>query len=787
MTGEMIAPPRCAALLSLVLLSPVLATALQAATPACTTLLPTDSAAGGAAPLPATAALLTPPALPALPSLTDGIRFSADGPDAFLDTDADGNFDLGGEVTFSVGARELRGRHLRYNAATDDYRLTGAVSYTDRNLHLQGDAGNYAAGNAAFTHAQFEMLQHPGRGQADTIAMRGPDLIELRNVMYTTCPPGKADWELRAQRITLDTRSLRGVGRGTRVKFKGVTLVYLPWISFPLSSARQSGFLFPTFGSSGTSGATLAVPWYWNIAPNQDLTLTPRIMTRRGVELGSEYRLLQPSYSGTLMLNYLPDDHNYRPVDKLERKDRAWERVKMSAQLPQEWRALLHAENVSDSHYFEDFGNGPQATSTTFLRRDLQLGFRDDIWRLGAQVLQFQTLLPGCPLPPDPASGACLTQQDRPYAQLPRLTASARWLGSAGIGSFLDSELVDFQRRDSVRGWRAHVQPGMSFAFVRPGYYFRPSAGWDLTSYRLNAYQLADGSAGDVSPNRSLPVITLDTALRLERRSGRGATRLITLEPRLYYVYVPFRDQRGLPLFDSGLPDPNLVSLLRANRFVGLDRIGDANDLTLGLTARLLQADSGRRFLSATIGQTTHFSQPRVTLLDESLDTRRRSDLIAALELTAYRNWNLRYDVAWNPTLAQTEKSQLSLQYRPPNPPGAASDRVVNLGYRYTRGNAEQTDVSVAWPVARRWDLYGRNVYSFRDQRSIDSFAGFQFRGNCWGLRLVARNSVSNRDGSRDTGWYLQLELKGLSSVGSGADSFLQGAIQGYSPTTTNR
>jgi len=773
MTGEMIAPPRCPALLSLVLLL-VLAATVQAASPSCSTLLPAGSEAAGASPLPAIAA---PPALPALPSLADGIKFSADGPDAFLNTDADGNFDLGGEVTFSVGARELRGKHLRYNAATHDYRLTGTVSYTDRNLHLQGDVGNYAGGNASFSHVQFEMLQHPGRGRADTVAMRGTEVVELGNVRYTTCPPGTADWELRARRITLDTKTLRGVGHGARVKFKGVALVYLPWISFPLSSARQSGFLFPIIGSSSSNGATLAVPWYWNIATNQDLTLTPRLMTSRGVQLNSEYRLLQPSFNGTLMLSYLPDDRNYRPVDQVVRADRSWERVNIAARLPRQWRALVQAENVSDSHYFEDFSNGPQATSTVFLRRNLQLGFRNDIWRLGAQVLQFQTLLNTDQLP----------NSDRPYAQLPRLTASARWLGSSGVGSYLDSELVDFQRRDSVRGWRAHAQPGLSFEFVRPGFYLRPGAGWDLTSYRLNPYLLADGSAGGTSLNRSLPVITLDTAVQLERRSGRGAKRLITLEPRLYYVYTPFRNQSGLPLFDSGVPDPNLVSLFRANRFVGLDRIGDANDLTLGVTARLLQADSGRRFLSATVGQTTHFSQPRVTLLEESLDTGRRSDLIGAVELTAYRNWNLRYDLAWNPTLAQTEKSQLSLQYRPSGPPGTASDRIINLAYRYTRGTAEQMDASVAWPVARRWDVYGRRVYSFRDQHAIESFAGFQFRGNCWGLRVLARDSVSNRDGSRDTSWYLQLELKGLSSVGSGADSFLQGAIQGYSPASTNR
>jgi LPS-assembly protein len=772
MTDAMIAPLRTLATLSAILLLPAL---VQAATPACAPPLPGMLAAAGAAPAPAAAAPPAPPALPTLPTLPEDIRFSAEGPDAFLNTDAEGNFDLGGEVTFSVGRRELRGRHLRYNAATRDYRLTGTVSYSDANVHVSGDAGNYEDGAASFSNAQFEMLHQPGRGRAQSIAMTRADVIDLDNVVYTTCPEGAADWELRARRISLYTKTLRGIGHGTRVRFKGVTLIYLPWISFPLSNARQSGFLFPTIGSSGSNGATLAVPYYWNIAPNQDLTFTPRMLSRRGIELGEEFRMLLPKARGTLAVNYLPDD-------RVARADRSWEKAEIAATLPRLWLARLHAENVSDIRYFEDFGDGPQATSTTFLRRDLQLALRNDVWRLGAQLLQFQTLLPDCQ--PLPAAVACLAQGDRPYAQLPRFTASARWLGSSGLGTWFESELVDYQRSDSVRGWRAHVQPGLGVDYIRPGFYLKPRANWDLTAYRLSPYQLPGGAAGNTSPSRSLPVITLDTALQLERRAG--ATRFMTLEPRLLYVYIPVRDQAELPVFDSGVPDPNFVSLFRANRYVGLDRLGDANELTAGVTMHMLQASTGQRYLSATLGQTLHFSTPHVALPGETVDTRKRSDLIATLDLTAYRDWSLHYDLAWNPALAQTDKSLLSMQFRPADARGRVGNRVVNVGYRYTRGSITQAEGSVAWPVARRWDIYGRSVYSFRDRHAIDNFAGVQYHADCWGLRVVARDSVSNRNGMRETGWYLQLELKGLSSVGSGADSFLQGAIQGYSPTSTN-
>jgi len=771
----MIAPLRRLATWSGLLLLPALLA--QAASPDCAA--PGSSLAASMSALPPLAANALPalPAPPALPALPDDVRFSAEGPDAFLNTDVDGNFDLGGDVTFSIGKRELRGRHLRYNAATRDYRLTGTVSYRDANLQVTGDAGNYADGKASFSNARFEMLQQPGRGRAQNIAMTRPDIIDLDNVVYTTCPEGAADWELRAKRISLYTKTLRGIGHGTRVRFKGVTLFYLPWISFPLSSARQSGLLFPVIGSSGSNGATLAVPYYWNIAPNKDLTFTPRLLSRRGIELGEEFRLLSAHGNGTLAVNYLPDD-------RVAHRDRSWEKAEAVALLPREWRARLRAENVSDIGYFEDFGEGPQATSTTFLRRDLQFGMRSDVWRLGAQLLQFQTLLPDCPLLP--TTTACLASTDRPYAQLPRFTASARWLGSSGLSTYFDSELVDYQRGDSVRGWRAHAAPGLGLDYIRPGFYLKPHASWDLTAYRLSSYQLPGGAAGDTSPSRSLPVITLDTAMQLERRPRAGEARFVTLEPRLLYVYIPERNQNDLPVFDSGVPDPNLVSLFRANRYVGLDRIGDANELTAGVTMHLLQSSSGQRILSATVGQTLHFSTPRVSLPGETIDTRRHSDLIATIDLTAYRDWSLHYDLAWNPTLTQTDKSLLSVQFRPADAQGRFGSRVVNLGYRYTRESIAQGEGSVAWPVARRWDLYGRSVYSFRDRHAVENFAGMQYRADCWGLRVVARDSVSNRSGRRETGWYLQLELKGLSSVGSGADSFLQGAIQGYSPTSTN-
>ena len=677
---------------------------------------------------------------------------------------ANGDTDLSGNVAVRTGSREMLCDHLSYTALTQALKLTGTVRYEDPTLRVSADAGDYSRLSAHFTHAQFELLQHAGRGTAESVVTNQPGIVELNQVSYTTCPKGTADWNLQAQRLTLDTKALRGTGRGVRIFFKGVPILPLPWISFPLSSARQSGFLFPAFGHSSRSGATVSVPWYWNMAPNQDLTVSPTVYTSRGVDLGAEYRLLTPFGHGSLRANFMPND-------RISHQDRSWLRLNTTAHFADRWRVQINAENVSDTQYFEDFADSPQATSTAFVPRDLRVSTRGDVWRLQAQVSKYQSLLGGT---------------DRPYAQLPRLSAAAHWLYPSGVSTSFETELTDFQRDTGTTGWRSRVQPGISYEFTRPGFYLRPRLNWDLTTYRLDLPPAPAAS----SPTRSLPIVTVDSAVQLVRESGSGAARLITLEPRLSYVYIPYRDQSALPVFDSGRPDPNFVALFRANRYVGFDRVGEANNLTLGLTTRMLQASTGQQYLSATLGQSLQLARQRlsVTLPGEIPDTAKRSDLIATTDLAAYRNWNLHYDLAWNPQHSETEKSLLSLQYRP------SGVEVINVGYRFARGSVTQASVaqaeaSAAWPIARRWDLYGREVYSFLARGTLESFAGLQYRENCWGIRFVLRNAVSNRlgaapgnqIGARATSWFLQLELKGLSNVGSGADAFLQGSIQGYS------
>jgi LPS-assembly protein len=740
MTTHMNALLRPRGCLCLVLLTCALAGTARAAEPACPP----------AAPEPAAAADAPPDA-----NAANTIRWSG----CQLNVAANGDTELRGDVTVVTDGREMHCDRLDYLAATQELRMSGTVRLEDAAVRVVGDAGNYGSNGADFTHAQFELLQHPGRGEARLIDMHQANIVELQDVSYTSCPKNATDWELRAQRITLDTKSLRGVGHHTVVVFKGVPILYLPWISFPLSDARQTGLLYPTLGSSSRNGATFSIPWYWNIAPNQDFTGTPTFYSRRGVNLGAEYRLLTQRGHAELRADFLPHD-------SLADQDRSWQRLEAVENLGERWRAQANVQNVSDTHYFEDFGQGPLASSTVFVPRDFSVTGSDDNWQLAAQYLNYQTI--DDQLAPD----------QRPYEQAPRLTANGHWPGGAGFTADVSGELSDFRRDIGATGWRGWAQPGIGYDYTQAGFYLRPHAALDMTSYRLSG-----NGAGYDTLNRSLPIVTFDTAMQLERETGSHGARVVTLEPRLKYTYIPYRNQDAIPVFDTDLPDPNYVALFATNRYVGLDRIGDANDLTFGLTTRMLEASTGQQYLSATLGQSVHFTQPRVTLPGQIPDTSKRSDLLANVDLTAYRHWNLHYELAWNPQYSQTEKSILSLQYL------RSGTQVVNLDYRYTRGSVDQADASTAWPLGRHWDLYARGVYSFLNNPATntvagftDTFAGFQYHENCWGLRFVVRDAVTSRTGARETSWYLQLELTGLSSVGSGASSFLHGSIQGYSP-----
>lgn len=665
-----------------------------------------------------------------------------------------GDATLEGRVILRQSGREVSADHLEYHKSSGDFAVRGDVDYRDGTVHVHGVTGNFdPVKGATFGKAAFELPARPARGVADSIHVTQNAGTQLTNVEFTTCPLGNDDWKLNAASIKLDPEKHSGVGRNVRLDFKGIPILYAPVISFPIGPERKSGFLFPGGGHSTRSGVNVTVPYYFNLALNYDLTATVKLLTARGVQLGSEFRYLGRGQRGQLKVDFLPDDKRVND----DRSLIEWQHV---SDFSAGWRASVNVANASDSKYFEDFAFDPEGTSVTNVERTVELEYLDRTWSLLAQLQNYQTI------------DQSIEDSARPYSSLPRITARGSWPnGWLGLAYSLDAELVNFLRNVGVHGVRIDVQPEVSLPLRRPGMFAVPALAFDYAQYSLQ-----DRDPGQpASPGRTAPIASLDAGLVFERDPGSRNQRIQTLEPRILYVYVPYRNQADLPVFDTGLPDLNLVELFRTNRYVGDDRLSDANQVSLGVTTRLVEAATGKQFLSATFGQTYYFEKPRVTLPDETAASGSTSDLVAQLALTAYQDWNINLGLQWNPHSPHTDKGEVALQYRP------AADSVVNMGYRFRRGRVEQSDVSAIWPVGHGWHVFGRFVYSLRDNSAIERFGGFEYRSCCWKVRVLARDYVSSRTGLRDRSFGLELELSGLSSVGVPAGAFLERSIRGYS------
>jgi LPS-assembly protein len=640
----------------------------------------------------------------------------------------------------------------RYDPDQRALFLEGGVRYEDPGTQILSRSAEfgYDQGRIRFEGAEFSLGSSNARGAAELLEISQRGTLTLGGVKYTTCPPDDEDWLLQGKSIVLDTAKGTGTARNMRLRFKGVSILYLPYISFPLSDARKSGLLTPEIGSAGRSGNQIRVPYYWNIAPNYDATITPRILTSRGVQLETQFRYLTLKSEGMLMADYMSNDD-------ILNESRHQVRLNHRTHFDNGWRNRISYREVSDSQYFEDLGGSLSVSSLTHLNRHVRFDYFTDRLYLFAQVQDHQTI--------DDA----ILPVDEPYRRIPQLLLSANW--PVSVFEFgLDTEAVNFDRDVGVTGWRFNAAPSLEVPITGQGWFFTPAIAWDYTRYDLDNTLPGEST----SLTRQVPLASVDTGLVLERTMA-NANRIQTIEPRVLYVNIPYRAQDDLPVFDTIQPDLNLVQLYRKNRFLGVDRIGDTEQISIGVTSRVLDIGSGRELMTATIGQTHYFGDRQVTLPGIPVSTLERSDYIAELRFLLFRNVNFDLGHQWGTGDNGTAKSEARLQYRP------ADDKILNLAYRFRRDSLEQGDLSWSWPVAKHWNFVGRYNFSFRDEEVLEQFFGLEYESCCWGLRLVTRRHISTRDGTRDSSFGLQLVLKGMTSVGTAADKLLERGILGYS------
>ncbi len=671
-----------------------------------------------------------------------------------------------GNVLIEKHLLRLTADEVTHNRETQQLDLKGHIQADTEGMTLSSESGslNLDTNQGELLNNHYYIRDSQLNGSTPRFSISDEKTTTLVDTSFSTCPPQKMDWHLDTAWLELDQENATGTAKHTVLWVKDVPVFYLPWIQFPLGDERRSGFLMPGFGSSSDSGFEFSLPWYWNIAPNQDATLTPRYLRKRGNMLQTEYRFLTRKSRGELNVDYLEND-------RLLDQERYLLHLNNQNQITRDLQLQLLADDVSDSDYLRDLGSNINIANTTHLQRTARLSYAHNNWRAGLMAQSYETL------------DQLILLDDRPYRRLPQVTLAGHEtlfsMGQQPLVLSLDSEWVEFEHESLNReqGSRFHAYPRLSLPMQGNAWFLTPAIGVMHTQYELTD---SNDQPLDIE-DRSLTVTSLDSGLIFERRLADD--KLIqTLEPRLFLLDIPYEDQSAIPLFDTSERDFSFASLFRENRFNGIDRIGDTRQATLALSTRLLDPENGDELMSASVGRIFYDEDRRVSL-DNTVTTSNASDIVGELS-GRFGLWKARTTVQWDTETEKSDKSSLQLNYSSPE------NAVFNLGYRFHRdpvdelNNLEQVSTSFVWPFASQYSLLGRWNYSITDERDIDTLTGIEYESCCWALRLIAQRYLTdNIDQPYDTSVMFQFVLKGFGSIADrAATDTLKHAILGYQP-----
>jgi LPS-assembly protein len=639
--------------------------------------------------------------------------------------------------------------YLRYDFATQEVVARGNLRFEREGVVVTGVGLRYnlVDSTGEIEEVDYFLTEIGAHGEADRLIAQGKTRARVENATYTNCEVGEEDWYIRARTIDLDRTRDVGVARNASVRFKGVPILYSPYLDFSLSGGRKSGFLPPSIGQTAQTGFDFTQPYYFNIAPNYDATFEPRYMARRGVQLGGEFRYLKPSLDGDVQAQYLEND-------RVRQETRYAFNLRHNQKFGQNTTGYVRYLGVSDDFYFTDLSNQIAATSLTNLPREAGLSYDGSWWNLSGRVQDFQTLQdPLSPIVP-------------PYARLPQISLVATRPTPLGLDLKVEGELVDFDHPTLVTARRDILYPALSLPLRTSFFYVTPKVGYHYTRYTFD-------SQPESGATRELPIFSVDSAITFEREASFfGGNFIQTLEPRLYYVYIPFEDQDDLPVFDTSVADFNLASIFTENQFTGGDRINDADQLTAAISTSLLEPRNGSERVRFTLGQRYYFAPQLVTLNTPPRESN-RSDVLLQAEGFLTQSWRFVSFVQYGAADDQLQRNNHALQYRPE--PG----KVANVAYRFFRDQQEQVDVSGQWPLTSKLSGLFRWNYSVRDDKLLEGLAGLEYNAGCWTTRLVATRFVTSEIDYSES-FFIQLELNGVSRLGLNPLDTLRRNIEGY-------
>ncbi len=660
-----------------------------------------------------------------------------------------------GNVTMRRGDQFLGADNLSFDKAAGLYKATGSVRYQAGNLRVRGATaeGNQNTDTHSMQDLQYQMLSRRGNGKAKRLSVTD-DIGVLHEATYSTCPPEARHWELRARQIDFDTERGMAVARGASLRVGKVPVLYMPWFMFPTDDTRRTGLLMPSISNSSRNGFDWRQPIYINLAPNYDATLSPRWMSKRGASLGTQFRYLNASGKGTL-------DGVWMPHDDLRDRSRGQVRFEGVQGFGSQWQARANLNWISDPRFFEDFNSSIDGLSQATAYSAIGLYGRGQHWRAGISADHWQR------------ADHTLSDSVLPYDRLPRVFFNWDQRISGPFRAGFDAEAVRFDHAVYAAGSRLDIKPWISAPLEGNAWFVRPSLGYRHTSYALD--NSLGHALGDNSPSRGQSIFSVDSGLFFERNTQvKGRDYLQTIEPRLFYLNVPYTDQSNMPVFDTQPLTFSWNQLFRENRYSGADRQTDANQLTLALTTRMLRAADGFERLSASIGQIRYFKESRVRLPGEPITEKGGSAWVADVNYAPTARWNFGASYQYDPKFQRTDLASVRARYLLPD------DGVFNLGYRYRRARLEQVDLAFLYPINERWSLVGRQYYSLRDSKTLESLFGMQWDSCCVAVRLVGRRYVQNRAGELGNTLMFEIELKGLGSAGQDTRRALRRSILGY-------
>ncbi len=693
-----------------------------------------------------------------------------------------------GNVIAEQGIITLISDYADYDRITEEIFAVGNVYYKDGQISVKGDRLNAQMGAKTATafDGKYQLHGQGGRGIAAQMDVLDNNNYQLEDSTYTSCPPGDNTWQVKATTFKIDKEEEIATAYNATLWLKDVPIFYFPYMNYPIGDKRKSGLLIPSVSSSSDNGFTYEQPIYWNIAPNQDATLTVKTMSKRGTHLLGEYRYLLPGHTGKVNAEYLSNDKQRKDENNnsLDRYLFSW---KHNGALSKNLRLSADYSKVSDDHYFTDLGSSAGARTDNQLLQTAKLSYLEKNWNASMEVRDFQVL-----------------GGEAPHTVLPKLAFNGYYpTGWNNLQADLYTELSKFDNKDErvYTGTRFHFEPKVTLPLYNQSAFLNTELKYMLTTYKQDIPEkdkVKESWYSDLDEDvtRALPQFKVDTGMEFERNANLfGDAYTQTLTPRAQYLYVPYKDQSNIGLYDTAALQLDYYGLFRDRRYSGYDRIADANQLTLGATTGFLDDDGQQKFRLA-LGQVFFFEPSKVKLPSESgIQIASKSAVVAETDINFDDNWYFHGGIEYDTKEKYTKRFNSSIERR------WGWNKLVQLNYRFialpkengqsisAKDAVNQVGSKIAWPITDQWQVVSSYYYDLENSRPFEALIGVKYESCCWAISVMYDKHIKTTFGSPSdwaknyqtaSGIKVQFELKGLAGFGTGASSSLSQGLFNY-------